>query len=229
MLSHDLENSPDIVALIGASAALTISGVPFLGPVAAARVGYKDGQFILNPPIPDFATSELELVVAGTKEGVLMVESEAKELPEDIMLQAVMFGHKNFQPVIDLIINLAEMCAKEPRELPPPAFDKKALVAEIKSLIGADLTAAYNETVKQVRYDKLDKAREVALAAIPSERLAPEVVNEFVEHLKYEHVRHMILSTGRRIDGRDTKSIRPIVCEVRGPAAHTWLSFVHPR
>jgi polyribonucleotide nucleotidyltransferase len=214
LLSHDLENSPDVVALIGCSAALTLSGVPFLGPVAGARVGYKDGEFILNPAIPDIAGSQLELLVAGTKEGVLMVESEAKELTEEIMLQAVMFGHKNFQPVIDLIIALAEMAAKEPRDLPTPSFDKKALLTELKGLIGADLTAAYNETVKQNRYGKLDKLGEKARAAIPAERFAAECVEECLEQLKYDHVRAMVLTTGKRIDGRDTKTVRPIVCEV---------------
>src|SRR6185503_7486300 len=118
VLSHDLENDPDIIAMIGCSAALTISGIPFFGPVAAARVGYKDGQFVLNPTMQEMEAAELDLVVAGTKEGVLMVESEARQLPEDVMLNAVMFGHKNFQPVIDLIIGLAEICAKEPRDLP---------------------------------------------------------------------------------------------------------------
>src|ERR1700743_2445356 len=117
VLSHDLENDPDVVAMIGCSAALTISGIPFLGPIAAARVGYKNGQYILNPTSEEMEGSELDLVVAGTKEGVLMVESEAKELGEDVMLNAVMFGHKNFQGVIDLIIGLAEICAKEPRDL----------------------------------------------------------------------------------------------------------------
>ena len=169
VLSHDLENDPDIVAMIGCSAALTISGIPFLGPIAAARVGYKDGQFVLNPSMPDRETSELDLVVAGTKEGVLMVESEAKELPEDVMLNAVMFGHKNFQPVIDLIIGLAEMCAKEPRDLPEPAYDKKALQAKLKSLIGADLKSAYGDTVKQTRYAKLDAMKDKAKAGIPVE------------------------------------------------------------
>src|SRR5271168_4284412 len=132
VLSHDMENDPDIVALIGCSAALTLSGIPFFGPIAAARIGYEDGQFILNPTMGEIETTELDLVVAGTKEGVLMVESEAKELPEDVMLNAVMFGHKNFQPVIDLIIGLAEMCAKEPRDLLPDAYDKKALRAKLK-------------------------------------------------------------------------------------------------
>ncbi len=221
VLSHDMENDPDIVAMVGCSAALTISGIPFLGPIAAARVGYKDGQFILNPTTAECETSILDLVVAGTKEGVLMVESEAKELTEDLMLNAVMFGHKNFQPVIDLIIALAEMCAKEPRDLPPAAYDKKALVAKLKGLVGADLSDAYSQTEKQARYAKLDALKDKAKKAIPAEEFAPGQVTEAVEHLKYDHVRGMILDTGRRIDGRDTKTVRPIVCEVGVlPRAH---------
>ncbi|MBP7253143.1 MAG: polyribonucleotide nucleotidyltransferase [Alphaproteobacteria bacterium] len=214
LLSHDLENSPDIVAMIGCSAALTLSGIPFLGPVGAARVGYVDGAYVLNPALNSEAESQLELIVAGTKEGVLMVESEAKELPEDVMLAAVTFGHQQFQPVIDLIIALAEMAAKEPRDLPPPAFDKKGLLATLKGLVGAEVDAAYRETAKAKRYDQLDAAHEKALAAIPAEQFSPEAVNEAFEQLKYDHVRQMILSTGRRIDGRDTKTVRPIVCEV---------------
>src|SRR3984957_16158028 len=131
VLSHDLENDPDIVALVGASAALTLSGIPFLGPIAGARVGYIDGKYVLNPKLEDLPKSQLDLVVAGTIDGVLMVESEAKELPEDIMLGAVMFGHRECQPVIDLIIALAEMCAKEPRDLPEAAYDKKALQTKL--------------------------------------------------------------------------------------------------
>lgn len=214
LLSHDLENSPDIVALIGCSAALTLSGIPFLGPVGAARVGYVDGAYVLNPALNSEAESQLDLIVAGTKEGVLMVESEAKELSEDVMLGAVTFGHQQFQPVIDLIIALAEMAAKEPRDLPPPAFDKKGLLATLKGLVGADVDAAYRETAKAKRYNQLDAAQEKALAAIPAEQFTPEAVNEAFEQLKYEHVRQMILSSGRRIDGRDTKTVRPIVCEV---------------
>ncbi len=214
LLSHDLENAPDIVAMIGCSAALCISGVPFLGPIAGARVGYVNGQYSLNPAMNTMSDSALDLIVAGTKEGVLMVESEAKELPEDVMLGAVTFGHQQFQPVIDLIIALAEMCAKEPRDLPAPAYDKAGLLATLKGLIGADLTAAYGQTVKQTRYGLLDAAKEKALAAVPAEQFAPEMVAEAVEQLKYDHVRQMILSSGRRIDGRDTKTVRPIVCEV---------------
>ena len=214
VLSHDLENSADIVAMIGCSAALTISGIPFLGPIGAARVGYKDGQFTLNPSLADIETSDLDLVVAGTKEGVLMVESEAKELPETLMLDAVMFGHRSFQPVIDLIIGLAEMAAKEPRELPPPAYDKKALQAKLKAIIGADIADAYNETAKQARYTKLDAAKAKAKAAIPAEEFSSDQVAEGLEQLQYDHVRGMVLDSGRRIDGRDTKTVRPILCEI---------------
>ncbi len=221
VLSHDLENDPDIVAMIACSAALTISGLPFLGPVGAARVGYKDGQFVLNPTMTESETSVLDLVVAGTKEGVLMVESEAKELPEDIMLNAVMFGHKHFQPVIDMIIALAEMSAKEARDLPPSAYDRKALQKKLQSLIGSDLTSAYGETVKQARYAKLDVAKEKALKGVPETEFKPEAVLAEVEQLKYDHVRGMILDSGKRIDGRDTKTVRPIVCEVGVlPRAH---------
>lgn len=214
LLSHDLENNPDIVALIGCSAALTLSGVPFFGPVGGARVGYQNGEYILNPAMPTVKESQLDLVVAGTKEGVLMVESEAQELSEEIMLGAVTFGHQQFQPVIDLIIALAEMAAQEPRTLPAPAYDKKALLAKLKEVIGADVAAAYSETVKQNRYEKLGKLSEKALAAIPAEQFAADAVEAGIEQLKYDHVRHTILSTGKRIDGRDTKTVRPIVSEV---------------
>ncbi|HEU0117734.1 MAG TPA: polyribonucleotide nucleotidyltransferase [Alphaproteobacteria bacterium] len=221
VLSHDLENDPDIVAMVGCSAALTISGIPFLGPIAAARVGYIDGQFKLNPIAADMEKSEMDLVVAGTKEGVLMVESEAKQLPENVMLDAVMFGHKNFQPVIDLIISLAEMAAKDPRELQPAPYDKKALQTKLKALIGADIASAYNETQKQPRYAKLDAAKEKAKAAIPAEEFAANHLAEGIDQLKYDHVRGMILDSGKRIDGRDTKTVRQIVCEVGVlPRAH---------
>lgn len=214
VLSHDLENAADIVALIGCSAALTISGIPFLGPIAGARIGYINGEYVLNPTLSQIEESALELVVAGTQEGVLMVESEAKELSEEVMLGAVVFGHDQMQPVINLIIELAEACAKEPRELPPAAYDKKAMRAKLESLIGADLQSAYNETAKQERYAKLDKMKQKALEAISAEEAAPEHVLDTIEDMKYDHVRAMILDTGRRIDGRDTKTIRPIVGEV---------------
>ncbi len=214
VLSHDLENSPDMVAMIGCSAALTISGIPFLGPIAGARIGYINGEYVLNPTIPQMEESALELLVAGTQEGVLMVESEAKELSEEVMLGAVIFGHQQMQPVINLIIELAESCAKEPRELPPAPYDKKALIAKLSAIIGAELKDAYAETAKQIRYAKLDKLKEKALAAIPVEEMAAEHVLDAIEQMKYDHVRAMILDSGRRIDGRDTKTVRPIVGEV---------------
>ncbi len=214
VLSHDLENSPDMVAMIGCSAALTISGIPFFGPIAGARIGYINGEYVLNPTIPQMEESALELLVAGTQEGVLMVESEAKELSEEVMLGAVIFGHQQMQPVIDLIISLAEACAKEPRDLAPAPYDKKALIAKLSAIIGADLKDAYAETAKQIRYAKLDKMKEKALAAIPVEEMAAEHVLDAIEQMKYDHVRAMILDSGRRIDGRDTKTVRPIVGEV---------------
>jgi len=215
VLSHDLSNDSDIAAIIGCSAALTISGIPFLGPIGAAKVGFKDNEFILNPTIQEKAESELELVVAGTRDGVLMVESEAKELSEEKMLEAVVFGHKGFQPVLDLIISLAEAAAKEPRELLPPTYDKKDLQNKLKSLIGAELSDAYSETAKMQRYAKLDavKAKAVSDASL-IEAYTEKQIAEALEQLKYDHVRNMILDTGKRIDGRDTKTVRPIVCEV---------------
>jgi polyribonucleotide nucleotidyltransferase len=214
VLSHDLDNNPDIVALIGCSAALTISGIPFFGPIGAARVGYKDGNFLLNPTATEAVGSQLDLVVAGTIEGVLMVESEAQQLPEATMLEAVTFGHASFQPVIAMIISLAEAAAKEPRDLPPPAYDKKALKAKIEALVGTQISEAYKETAKQERYSKLDSAQEKVMLALPTEEYPSRQIIECIDQIKYEHVRNMILDTGKRIDGRDTKTVRPIVCEV---------------
>src|SRR6187549_1925671 len=141
VLSHDMENDPDIVGLVAASAALTLSGVPFLGPIGAARVGLIDGQLVLNPMIDEMAKSDLDLVVAGTGDAVMMVESEAKELPEKQMLEAVMFGHRGFQPVIQAIIKLAEKAAKEPWDFQPP--DKTKYAAKVKALAEKDLREAF--------------------------------------------------------------------------------------
>ncbi len=221
VLSHDLENNPDIVAMIGSSAALTLSGIPFLGPIAGARVGYINGQYVLNPTIPDQPQSALELVVAGTNEGVLMVESEAKQLSEDVMLGAVMFGHQQMQPVLKMIVALAESAAKDPRDLTPPTYDKKALEARVKDLVGADITAAYAITAKQERVKRLEAASAKAKEAFVAEGVTNEDVHEALENIQYNHVRAMILDTGHRIDGRDTKTIRPILAEVGVlPRAH---------
>ena len=217
VVSYDLQHESDIPALIGASAALTISGVPFMGPVGAARVGYIDGQFVLNPTIEQMANSKLDLVVAGTKEGVLMVESEAHELPEDVMLKAVMFGWKGFQPIIDEIIALAEKCAKDPWEIPVQTVDKKALAKKIHELTAADFKAAYATKVKQDRVAKLKEAKAKAVAAlVPADGgpITAQLIEGLCKEVEADIVRGSILDTGKRIDDRDTKTVRPILAEV---------------
>src|ERR1700740_3088245 len=143
VLRHDLENDPDIVSMIGASAALTISGIPFLGPIGGARVGYVDGNYVLNPTLSQLPHSELDLVVAGTGEGVLMVKSKAKKLPEHVMLGPVTFGHREFQPVIQAIIDLAETCAREPWSLPPKPAEAEQIGARLRDAVGPLIEAAY--------------------------------------------------------------------------------------
>ena len=214
VLSHDLENDPDVVALVGCSAALTLSGIPFFGPVGAARVGYIDGQYVLNPTMAQRQTSALELMVAGTAEGVLMVESEAKELSEDIMLGAVEFGHRGFQPVIQGIIDLAERAGKEPWALPEPSEAIAALKARIAELGTAPIAEAYKETQKLVRQEKVAAAKKAVVAQLAEEGLDVEKAKGLLKELEAEVVRNAILDTGLRIDGRDTRTVRPIVAEV---------------
>jgi polyribonucleotide nucleotidyltransferase len=214
VLSHDLENDPDIVAMIGCSAALTLSGIPFFGPVAAARIGYRNGQYILNPTADQMKDSELELVMAGTREGVLMVESEARELSEDVMLGAVTFGHENFQPVIQAIIELAEHAAKEPWTLPEPSAEAQALKATVDALARAGLADAYREPDKGARHDKVDAVRKQAFETLAAEGLDAEKARHAFHDLEADIVRNAILDTGMRIDGRDTRTVRPIVAEV---------------
>jgi polyribonucleotide nucleotidyltransferase len=214
VLSYDNENDPDIVAMIGCSAALTLSGIPFFGPIAASRVGYENGQYILNPTQEQLKTSELELVLAGTTEGVLMVESEAKELSEEIMLGAVSFGHAAFQPVIHAIIELAEHAAKEPWKLVEKSAEEVALAARVDALGREGIAAGYQEKVKQVRYEKVGAAKKAASAALIAEGLDPEKAKGMFKHLEADIVRNSILNTGIRIDGRDTKTVRPIIAEV---------------
>ena len=214
VLSHDLENDPDIVAMIAASAALTISGIPFLGPIGAARVGYIDGQYVLNPTASQGEESRLDLVVAGTAEGVLMVESEASELSEAAMLDAVTFGHAAFQPVIQAIIELAEHCAKEPWALPEPSAEAKTLGGRLDALARDGLRDAYTETVKQARQEKIAAAKAAALAALAQEGLDTEKAKGLFKELEADIVRNNILDTGHRIDGRDTRTVRPIAAEV---------------
>ncbi len=219
VLSHDMENDPDIVALVGASAALTLSGLPFMGPIGGCRVGYIDGEYTLNPQIDDLSSSALDLVVAGTREGVLMVESEAQELSEEVMLGAVLFGHRSFQPVIEAIIELAEACAKEPRELPEPPPGQKELAERVVAMAEADLRQAYAETVKLTRQDKVAAVKErvgTELAEDESvdQEVFTEVFDDIFTDLEKDIVRRGILKTGKRIDGRDTRTVRPIAAEV---------------
>ena len=216
VLSHDMENAPDILAMVAASAALTLSGVPFMGPIGGARVGYINGEYVLNPAVDTMADSLLDLVVAGTNDAVLMVESEAKELNEDIMLGAVMFGHRGFQTVIDAIIKLAETAAKEPRALNLP--DHSELYGKIKGIAAADLTAAYKITSKTERKNAVDAAKAKVVEAVITNggdaAPAGTVVGELFKKLEAEIVRGAIIETGHRIDGRDLKTVRPIVSEV---------------
>ncbi len=221
VLSHDLENDPDIVALVGASAALTISGIPFLGPIAGARVGYIDGEYVLNPLSDRMPDSVLNLVLAGTTQGVLMVESEASELSEDVMLGAVTFGHKEMQPVIDVIIDLAESCAKEPWAVPSDDDDREKFESRLAELAEADLRAAYGEREKQVRQEKISAAKARVLETMEAEEFDPQRVRGYFKSLEKKIVRGSILDTGVRIDGRDTRTVRPIVAEVGVlPRAH---------
>jgi polyribonucleotide nucleotidyltransferase len=216
VLQHDLENDPDIVAMVAASAALTLSGVPFMGPVGAARVGYIDGAYKLNPLIEEVKESALDLVVAGTQDAVLMVESEAKELTEEVMLGAVMFGHKHFQPVIDAIIRLAEKAAKEPRDYTPA--DNSVVLDAVLKLVDADLRAAYKITTKAERYKAIDAAKAKVQALVSAEPdgkttfTKEQVAGQFKE-AQAKVVRWTILDDGVRIDGRDVKTVRKIVAE----------------
>lgn len=216
VLSHDLENDPDILAMVAASAALTLSGVPFMGPVGAARVGYVNGQLKLNPTIEEMKLSDLELVVAGTLDAVLMVESEAKELSEETMLEAVMTGHRGFQPVIEAIIRLAERAAKDPRELILP--DRSEVAAAVSRVAEAALRDAYKITIKQDRYAAIDAVKAKVMTELFPEGVEPaytkEQVGEVFKELQAKVVRWNILDTGVRIDGRDVKTVRPIVSEV---------------
>jgi polyribonucleotide nucleotidyltransferase len=220
VLAHDLQNDPDIVAMVGTSAALTLSGIPFMGPIGGARVGIVNGEFVLNPTLEQGSDTTLDLVVAGTQDHVLMVESEAKELTEQKMLDAVLFGHKGFRPVIDAIIGLAEAAAKDPWTL-PTASDNGAIVERLRGVVGADLRAAYGERVKQTRHEKLEAAKAKATEAFADQPdLATTVAKEFKE-LEQEIVRGAIIEGRPRIDGRDVRTVRPIVCEVGVlPRAH---------
>ncbi len=218
VLSHDLVNDPDIVAMIAASAALTLSGVPFMGPIAGCRVGYEDGEYILNPTVDDMhklrenPDQKLDLVVAGTRDAVMMVESEAYELSEEEMLGAVTFAHEQIQPVIDLIVELAEEAAKDPFDFTPPDYSE--LYETVKKIGEERLRAAYAITDKQARVAALAEAREAIVAELDEARQEDENLASALKKLESAILRGDLVKTGKRIDGRALDEIRPISAEV---------------
>jgi polyribonucleotide nucleotidyltransferase len=211
VLSHDMENDPDIVAIVAASAALTISGVPFMGPIGAARVGYIGGEYKLNPQLDEMPESSLDLVVAGTADAVLMVESEAKELSEQAMLGAVMFGHRSMQPVIDGIIRLAERAAREPRAVPEKVHAE--LAESLKEFAESELREAYRIPEKAARHERISEIRDRAKAQFEADG-DEKVLKTLFKDLEAHVMRSAVIETGQRIDGRDLKSVRPIRAEV---------------
>ena len=217
VLQHDLENDPDILAMVACSAALTISGAPFMGPIGAARVGYVDGQYILNPTLDEQKDSLMDLVLAGTSDAVMMVESEIQELTEEVVLGAIEFAHKGMQPVIDAIIELAEHAAKDAFAFEPE--DTDAIKAEMKKLVGKNIAAGYTIQKKQDRYEAIGAAKKKAIEAMGKSDLNPagadplKLAGVFKE-LEADVVRRSILDTGKRIDGRDVRTVRPILGEV---------------
>ncbi|MBT4428251.1 MAG: polyribonucleotide nucleotidyltransferase [Rhodospirillaceae bacterium] len=221
VLSHDMVNDPDMVAMVGASAALTISGIPFMGPIAGCRVGYIDGEYILNTTVEQRPDTVLDLVVAGTQEGVLMVESEASELSEEIMLGAVTFGHKEMRPVFDAIIELAEACAKEPWDIPTVEKDQD-LVAKVGDLAGDGMREAYGIQAKSQRQDRISEVKKsVAENLADDNGETPKDMGSILKDMERDIVRSQILKTGDRIDGRGTSDVRQIIAEVGSlPRSH---------
>jgi polyribonucleotide nucleotidyltransferase len=215
VLSHDLENDPDVVAMVAVSAALTLSGLPFMGPISAARVGYINGEYVLNPSIDQYPESKLELVVAGTHDAVMMVESEAQELSEEVMLGAVMFGHKQMQTAIDAIIRLAEKAAKDPRAVPG---DIHAPVrTAIKAATAADLAKAFQLPVKFERRDALSAVKKKYAEQFVGEgegKVPANVYGALLHDVEADVMRNAVLDTKKRVDGRDLTTVRPIVAEV---------------
>jgi polyribonucleotide nucleotidyltransferase len=215
VLSHDLENESDVVAMIASSAALTLSGIPFMGPIGGARVGYIAGEYKLNPQIDEMPNSSLDLVVAGTADAVLMVESEAKELSEEVMLGAVMFGHREMQKVIDAIIRLAEKAAKDPRDV--ALADYSTEETRLSQGYREKLKSAYRIAEKAARRNQIQAFREEAAAALAGEtpdKIAPGTFEKLFKGLESQVMRRAVLETGQRIDGRDLKTVRPILSQV---------------
>ena len=213
VLSHDQENDSDVVAMVAASAALTLSGLPFLGPLGAIKIGFIDDEFVVNPSKSQLSNSKLELVLAGTKEGVLMIESEAHELSEKQMLDAVVLGQENYKTVIEAIISLAKKAAKEPWDLKEKDEEIKNLPSKIDEDFGKDFIDAYKITEKQKRSEKLSSLRNEISEKFVSETLSPVLVSDAIKNVEKDIVRGELINTGNRIDGRDTKTVRPIVCE----------------
>ena len=213
VLSHDQENDSDVVAMVAASAALTLSGLPFLGPLGAIKIGFIDDEFVVNPSKSQLSNSKLELVLAGTKEGVLMIESEAHELSEKQMLDAVVLGQENYKTVIEAIISLAKKAAKEPWELKEKDEEIKNLPSKINEDFGKDFIDAYKITEKQKRSEKLSLLRNEISEKFVTETLSPVLVSDAIKNVEKDIVRGELINTGNRIDGRDTKTVRPIVCE----------------
>ncbi len=213
VLSHDQENDSDVVAMVAASAALTLSGLPFLGPLGAIKIGFIDDEFVINPSKSQLSNSKLELVLAGTKEGVLMIESEAHELSEKQMLDAVVLGQENYKTVIEAIISLAKKAAKEPWDLKEKDEDIKSLPSKINQDFGKEFIDAYKITEKQKRSEKLSSLRNEISEKFVSETLSPVLVSDAIKNVEKDIVRGELINTGNRIDGRDTKTVRPIVCE----------------
>src|SRR6185312_5839290 len=215
VLSHDLENDPDVVAMVAVSAALTISGIPFMGPIGAARVGYIDGEYVLNPLVDDMANSRLDLVVAGTRDAVMMVESEAQELSEEVMLGSVVFAHKQMQTAIDAIIRLAEKSAKEPRPVPE---DIHAPVREKLKVAAQDaLAKAFQIADKHQRRDAIAAVRKTFAATFVGEgegKVPANVYSGLMHDVEAHVMRSAVLDTKKRVDGRDLLTVRPIVAEV---------------
>ena len=214
VLSHDQENDSDIVALIAASAALTLSGLPFMGPIGAAKIGMKDNKLIANPKISELKESELELVVAGTKQGVLMVESEANQLSEDQMLEAVVLGQNSYKEVIDVIIEIAKESAKDPWEIPEVEDSTKNIPLKINEEFKDKFVDIYKIKEKQKRSEELAKIREIISEKFTSETISTVVVNDAIKTVEKDIVRGELLKTKKRIDGRDTNTVRQINCEV---------------
>ena len=213
VLSHDLEHAPDMLAMIAASAALTISGAPFLGPIGGCRVGFTNGEYVLNPTKDELEDSKLDLIMAGTKDAVMMVESEASELSEDEMLGAVMYGHKSIQPVIDCIIDLAEACAKEPFAV--EAQDNSALMSKARGIVEGPLREAFSTLDKQERTAKVAAAKQTLIEGLSVEENEDgTAVSNVFKSLEKEIVRGDIVKTGKRIDGRDLTTVRGIECHV---------------